>query len=138
MLLDDIKNIKNSPSDLRKFGLTLGIFFLLIACLWFFKSKSGYLYFLGLAVFFLIFASLAPRSLKPAQKIWMTIALLIGWIMTRVLLSIVFCLVITPIGFLARLSGKKFLDMESHDGRETYWLVRKPLHRTKEDYEKQF
>jgi hypothetical protein len=137
-MLDDIKNIKSSQGDLRKFGLTLGVFFLLIGLLWFWKARHGYIYFFSLAVFFLVFAFLAPRLLKPIQKIWMIVALLMGWVMTRVILSVVFYFVMTPIGFIARLMGKKFLDVKNHNGYESYWLIRKSLARNKEDHEKQY
>ena len=138
MLLDEIKNIKSSNRDLEKFGLTLGIFFAVLAALFLWRHKHGFFYLFVLANFFLALAWLAPRILKPIQKAWMTLALLMGWVMTRVLLSIVFYLVMTPIGIIARLTGKKFLDMKKSNGCESYWNNRKPLTRKKEDYEKQY
>ncbi len=138
MLLDDIRSIKSSAKDLKKFGLTVGIVFLLIGFLWLWKSKGGYVYFIFTGAFFIVFAFLAPLVLKPIQKIWMTAALAMGWVMTRVLLSIVFYLVMTPIGLIAKLMGKKFLDPALQADADSYWVIRRPLDRKKEDYEKQY
>ena len=138
MLLDEIKNIKSSKQDLKKFGLTLGVCFTLIGAVLFWKSKPVYPYWLGLSVFFNVFAFWAPLVLKPIQKVWMILAFLMGWVMTRVLLSVVFYGVITPMSFIARLAGKKFLRNQSSGDGSSYWIARQPLDRKKEDYEKQY
>lgn len=138
MLLDEIRSIKNSDNDLKKFGVTLGLFFLLIGLLWLWKSRPGTFYWFELSVFFLIFAFLAPRFLRLAQKVWMTIAILIGWVMTRVILSIVFYGVMTPISLMARWSGKKFLGSKNFESSDSYWVIRTPGDRNKEDCEKQY
>ena len=41
-ILSEIKNIKETPSDLRKFGLTIGVVLLLIAALLLWMNKSSY------------------------------------------------------------------------------------------------
>ena len=137
MLLDEIKDIKSSREDLKKFGLTLGIFFAFIGAICIWRSKSSYPYWIGLSVFFLFFSFVAPQILKPIQKAWMTLALLMGWVMTRVLLGVVFYLVITPISLISKIAGKKFLSVEN-TADQSHWVIRKPLNRTKEDYEKQY
>ncbi len=135
-LLKEIKEIQSSKTDLRKFGYTLGIAFGLLAGYFLWRGKPFALYVLALAVILLLFGFMAPTLLRPVQKAWMTLALLMGWVMTRVILVIVFYLVITPIGFVVRLSGKDFMN-RSFPGREgSYWLDH--AERVKEDYERQF
>lgn len=138
MLLDEIKNIKNSDADLKKFGFTLGLFFLLIGLFWLWKSRPWTFYWFELAAFFLILALLAPRFLGLAQKVWMTLALLIGWVMTRVILSIVFYGVMTPISLVARWTGKKFLGNKNFDSSDSAWVIRTPTDQKKEGCEKQY
>ena len=120
-LLNEIKTIKSSPKDLRKFGVTLGIAFGLLGLIFFLKQRPAYPYFLGLALFFFIFAFAAPGALKPIQKVWMTAALLMGWVMTRVILCVLFYLVITPIGFFLRISGKDLLARKFPEEISSYW-----------------
>ena len=49
-----------------------------------------------------IWALLAPNSLEPVYRIWMRIGLVLGWVSSRVVLSILFYLLITPAGFIMR------------------------------------
>ena len=137
MLIDDIKNIESSPKDLKKFGMTLGIFFALWGGILLWRKKEAYLFLLGLSVFFLGFGFIYPKALKPVQKVWMGAALLMGWVMTRVILSALFYLVIFPIGFLTRAGGRDFLNRKWDKTGKTYWMTRDGSY-DKTRYEKQF
>jgi len=50
-------------------------------------------------------ALLSPNGLRPIYHGWMFMALILGWINTRILLGIVFFLIITPMGSIMRLFG---------------------------------
>ena len=137
-MIEEIKNIKNEKGDFRKFGITIGVFLMLIAGFLFWKGKgpfeisliSGFvLCVLGLAI---------PIVLKPVYWVWMILAVIIGWIMTRLILSLLFYVVITPIGIFSRLSGNKFLDLEWDKTKDSYWNVKTVQQRKDEDYERQF
>ena len=68
----------------------------------------------------------------------MGFALILGSIMTRVILSVLFYLVITPIGLISKLSGKDFLDLKFDKSVSSYWIPRKKIIFEKANYEKQF
>jgi hypothetical protein len=68
----------------------------------------------------------------------MTLAILLGWLMTRIILIILFYLVVTPIGLLAKLSGKDFLNRKFNREAQSYWIPRKATTTDKGNYEKQF
>ena len=99
-----------SPQELRKFGLVMmGAFGLLGALAWW---KDGWTapYLLGLAAFFGVMGLIAPRALRPIEKAWMKLALVLSAVMTRVILTLAFVLVITPFGLVLRLGlAKVFL-----------------------------
>ena len=59
----------------------------------------------------------------------------LGWIMTRVILIIIFYLIVTPIGLIARLFGKQFLDLSLNENVNSFWNKRAE---TVNDMEKQF
>ena len=67
----------------------------------------------------------------------MTFAVILGWIMTRVILSIVFYFILTPIGLITRLMGNDFLAMKKVES-SSYWNHRNSDLETNQDYEKQF
>jgi hypothetical protein len=86
----------------------------------------------------LIPAAVSPVILRPLNKIWMTIAIILGWFMTRVILSILFYLVLTPMGWIAKIVGKEFLDINWKRKSDSYWIKRKKINIEKIDYERQF
>lgn len=137
MITEEIRNIKSGRRELRKFGLTMGIVLLLLGGFTWWRGKDYYCYFLGTSGVFLFLALVIPSALKPINKMWMTLAILMSWVMTRVILSILFYLGITPMGFLARLFGKDFLGLKFNKQTvKSYWI---PKEKVKDkNYEKQF
>jgi len=117
MTVEGIKNIESGRKELRKFGLTMGIVLGLLGGLWWWRANPYYSYLFILSIAFLLLGLAVPMLLKPVHKIWMTLAVLMGWLMTRVLLSILFFLVFTPMGLVARLFGKQFLDLKIDKSR---------------------
>ena len=137
-MFKEIKNIKSGKRELRQFGVTIGIVLGLLGGLFFLRQKDFYAYFLIFSAVFLISGLVLPVLLKPVQKIWMSLAIVIGWFMTRVILTALFYLVVTPIGILARLFGQRFLDIKFDCNADSYWIVREPVKFDKKRYENQF
>ena len=138
MVVQDIKNIKSGRGELRKFGLTVGIALGIFGGLFLWRGKGYYDILFYIAGAFILLALALPIVLKPIQKVWMTIAIILGWVMTRVILCILFYVIVTPIGLIARLFGKEFLDMKFDETAETYWVRKESPRRDKSDYERQF
>jgi hypothetical protein len=138
MILKEIRNIKESKKDLRKFGLTVGIVLLAIASLLYWKGKENYTAFEIIGGFLVVVSILFPIILRPLNKIWMTLAILMGWIMTRVILIVIFFIVLTPLSLIARLIGKDFLDLKIDKEKNSYWEVRDKKGEAAVDYERQF
>ncbi|MDX8411096.1 MAG: SxtJ family membrane protein [Mariprofundaceae bacterium] len=93
---------------LRQFGLMLagfvsGIFGLLLPWIWGFALPLWPWVF---GVVCLVWAMAAPASIRPLYMGWMRVAMLIGEVINRLLLGVVFYLVIFPMGFIMRLMGK--------------------------------
>ena len=138
MLLDEIKNIQSSKQDLKKFGVTVGIALIILGCFLLWLEKDTYPYFLISGPVLIISGLFAPQLLKPIQITWMAIATILGWFMTRVILSILYYLIFTSIGLLAKLFGKRFLDIKIDKSQESYWNYRNSKSINKSDYERQF
>ncbi|MCE5270112.1 SxtJ family membrane protein, partial [bacterium] len=58
------------------------------------------------------------------QKLWMKLAHALGWFNTRLLLILVFYLVLTPVGLLMRLFGKRPLSLGWDKDAPSYWIER--------------
>jgi hypothetical protein len=67
---------------------------------------------------------------------WMKLALVLSWVMTRVILSVFFFVVLTPVGLVMRALGKAPLDLRWKDGKATYWIEKTSPESTIERYEK--
>ncbi|MDP3832044.1 MAG: SxtJ family membrane protein, partial [Ignavibacteriaceae bacterium] len=79
-----------------------------------------------------------PILLKPLNFIWMSFAVVLGFFMTRIILGILFYIIITPIGLIAKLFGKDFIDKRISKEKVSYWNYREQKEFSKEIYERQF
>lgn len=106
----------------RKFGIILGLFLAIIATILLIKARPGYIYFYGAGFLFILAGLIFPIVVKPVFKLFMYISFGLGWVMTRLILSILFYLVITPMALLGKLFGKRFLDLKFPGKQESYWI----------------
>jgi len=78
---------------------------------------------LGIIAFlFLALALVWPRALSPVEWIWMKLAMVLNYVMTRVLLSLVFFLAVTPIGLIFKALRKDLLGKRFDPSKGTYWI----------------
>ena len=136
-MIAELNSIKSSRIDLKNFGFAIGFILLIIGVFFFVKGKDLFVYFFSIGSILIILGGITPFILKPIYKIWMIFAVIIGWIMTRIILSVLFFSIITIIGLFARLLGKDFLNLKSKS-IESYWNLRDKEQELNQDYEKQF
>ena len=137
-MIEDIRNIKSEKSDLRNFGITLGIILLIVCGLLFWNEKESFQIFLIAGIILSFTAVARPSFLRPFYRIWMVFAIILGWIMTRLILIFLFYVIITSIGLTSRLFGKQFLELRWDKSKESYWNFRTNRHLKKLNYERQF
>lgn len=139
MILDDLKKLNTQPSDLRKFGLLVGGVFVLLAALLWWRDKPADVYFAGAGAFLIALGVICPRGLKWIYLGWMFLALILGHVVSTILLTLLYYLVISPIGLLARIAGKDFLSCRVTRETSTYWTPKEtPNGAETSDYERQF
>lgn len=138
MVIDDIKSIRCEKKDLRSFGLLLGGVLLFLSAFFQWSDNPLALPFLLASLLFLVFGWIVPSVLKPLYRIWMAAALLMGWVMTRIILTVLFYAVVTPIGLLIRRFGTPPLAEDIDARRHSYWIPKKTDPSVGKDYEKQF
>ena len=138
MLIEEFNHIKESKKDLRKFGITVGSVLIIISGLLLYFEKPSAIYFGIIGVFLILAGFTYPKILKPFNKVWMGLAIVLGFVMSRVILTILFYFVLTPISFIARIFGKKFMILKYDKSAKTYWEKRTEIHKKAIDYERQF
>jgi len=101
----------------RKFGLTVGIAFLVLAAIVWWRDHLLLARIFGLLGGALVLAGLLlPAHLGPVQRGWMGLAHAISRVTTPIFMGIVFYVVMTPMGWLMRLFGRRTLVHPIKDG----------------------
>ena len=136
-MIEELNSIKSRRIDLKNFGFTIGFILLIIGIFLFVREKDLFIYLFSIGSILIILGGITPFILKPIYKIWMIFSVIIGWIMTRIILSVLFFSIITIIGLFTRLLGKDFLNLKSKSN-ESYWNIRNKERELNQDYEKQF
>lgn len=98
---------KITKDQSRDTGMAMVLLLLIVAAS---RKKEGYL-FVAMALH--VINMIWPQVYRPVAVIWLGISDLIGSVVSRILLSLVFFLVVTPIGLLRRLSGKDSLKLRA-------------------------
>jgi hypothetical protein len=83
-------------------------------------------------------ASAAPHALRPANRLWFALGMLLGRIVNPIVIGLMFFVVVTPVGLLMRLFGKRPLSLRFDARAETYWIERKPRGPAPESMRDQF
>ena len=115
-----------SNAELRKFGITIGIAFAILGALFLWRGKAAWIYLEASAALFLICGLIFPKILQPIEFIWMKFAYYLGIVVTHVLVTLTFFLIITPLGLLLRLLGKDLLQMKFDKKISSYWIPSDP------------
>ncbi len=137
-MFEEIKDIKSGKKELREFGLTIGIILVILGSVALWRGKEIFPYFLGLGATFITLGIIFPGALKRLQKIWMSFSIILGFFMSRVILTALFYIGITPIGLIVRLFGKDMLDEKIDKNRSSYWHDRSAEFKDKKSYENQY
>jgi hypothetical protein len=122
-----------TAADGRKFGLTVGIAFLVFAAISRWRGHELPPIILGGLGAVLVVAGLViPGMLGPVNRAWMGLAHVLSKITTPIFMGVVYFLVLTPTGLLMRALGKDPLKIP---GTSSAWLRKS---QTQSDLERQF
>jgi hypothetical protein len=125
-----------SPAEGRKFGLTVGGAFLVLAALLWWRGRPAAPVFAALGGLLAIGALIAPTRLGPIQKAWMGLAHMISKVTTPIFMGVVYFVVLTPIGLLKRAFGRNTMETQQRNG--SYWVSRQDEGQLRSDMERQF
>ncbi len=137
-LKQEIQNLAPTRKDLVQFGLLVGGVFLLIGWLMQRKDFGAATWVLGLGATLVLLGAVLPRLLAPVYRVWMTMALALGFVMTRVILSLFYYTLFTPLGLGMRLFGKDLLDEKLDRSSPTYWKPKEYAISDRTRFEKYF
>ena len=98
---------KGPANPERSFGISVGSVLLLVAAALIWKERIRTAEIVGaIGAILLLLGLTQPRLLNYPSAVWWKFALTLGWINARVILTIAFALLLTPMGLLWRAIGK--------------------------------
>lgn len=115
-----------TAGELRRFGLVMSFALILFSALWRWRSDHTPLLLIAIAGIFVMMAWLAPEQLRVVQKTWLTIGEKLGGVVSLLILTMTFFLVLTPLAFLRRLFGSDSLGLNFENQKSSYWIPAEP------------
>ena len=111
-----------TQDDLKKFGLTVGIVFILIATLALYRHRLPLgSVLLSAGALLVTCGLLRPLLLKRTHWAWMKLASVLAYVNTRIILGLVFFVIFAPVGVLLRIFGQDPLDRGIDKNANSYW-----------------
>jgi ABC-type uncharacterized transport system permease subunit len=129
---------KQEVKALRTFAATLFFGLGILGALLVWRKRDTGLILWGIGLAALMTAWLLPLALRPVYKVWMKLALVLGFISSHVILALLYYLVFTPIGLALRVFGKNPLALGIEKKAASYWIKRDSRVFPKQRYEKMF
>jgi hypothetical protein len=125
-----------SPGEARRFTLSVGPAFLLLAAFLGWRGHAAVA--LGLASVastFIVAGLVAPHRIDRIYRAWMGLAMALSKVTAPIVLGAFYLMVLTPVGVLRRTLGSDPITRPLSNG--SYWVRRDPGH-TRSRLERQF
>lgn len=129
--------LKENPREWQKFAAVLCV---LLSGLTFLGFRKGYLpqaalFAAGTAVVLTLVSSwIFPRAFRGVYRAGMTVSFQVGQVMGRIMLTLLFLVLVTPLGLGLRILGKDLLRLRRPPRGATCWQVA----RDGRDFERMF
>ena len=111
--------LKSTPEQAKDTGMAMVLICLLLGY-W-----GKFPQFLPVAIVLLILTMAWPNAFRPLAVLWFGLSHLLGSVVSRVILSVLFFLIVTPIGVIRRWMGADALQLKKwKQGRDSVFVVR--------------
>ena len=111
-----------STGDLRRFGLIMTTAFSIVAGVLLWRDRMWAIYLFAPATLLLFMAVVRPNWLGVIEKWWMAFAEVLGTVVTALILTLAFFIVITPVGWFKRVLSSDTLGLTFDPEVQTYWV----------------
>jgi len=121
----------------RSFGVSVGTVLCVIAALLVWRGRIARAEWTGaIGAVLLVFGLVQPRLLKYPSAAWWRFAKALGYVNARVLLTVLFGVILTPLGLLWRITVKD--PLMRRRSRFTGWSQYPPRYRDRRHFERMF
>jgi len=116
--------LKENPREWQKFVAVMGVSVNLPAWLLWWRGKAPLNVALAvavLAVLVLLVSLVRPGWFRGFYRLGMSVSYHMGLVFGKVLLTVFFFVIVTPLGWLLRLLGKDLLHLQKNPGDKSWW-----------------
>ncbi len=97
---------KGPANPEKSFGISVGIVLLLIAGFLVWRERLATAQIMGgIGAVLLVLGLVQPRLLKWPSAVWWRFAMILGYVNARIILTVIFTIVFSPLGLLWRIIG---------------------------------
>jgi hypothetical protein len=127
-----------TDAQARKSALLVAAVLLAVAAWNVYRGRTTVVVIFGaMGAALLVAGLLVAPAARAFHTAWMRFAVLLGHVNSRVLLTLMYYLVVTPYGVVTRLVGRDPLRRRGAKA-ESYWVERKATRQTREQFERLF
>jgi hypothetical protein len=127
-----------TDAQARKTALVVAVVLFLFAAWNFYRGRTTVAAVLsGAGVALVLTGLLVPALARRFHVFWMKVAAVLGYVNSRVLLTLMYYGVFAPYGLVSRLAGRDPLRRRGAK-RQSYWTERKSTRQSKEQFERLF
>jgi hypothetical protein len=110
----------------RSFGIVMSIAFTLIALVNYWHDGQWWPWIIGISALLLAAAFYFPIALKPLNRVWFQIGLLLHLAINPIVMGLLFYVAVWPTGLIMRAMGKDMLRLKRDPDSDSYWIIRQP------------
>jgi hypothetical protein len=137
-------NWKPNAKELRSFGAIFLGGFVLIGLVKYFspfewiisRNQKVGLVFIIVGIVVGLIGLTGTKLALPFYWVWLSIAFVMGNIVSRIIIAVIYYLVVTPVGWIAKLVGRDKLQLKKRN-KDSYW-IKTSLPTEPSKYERQF
>jgi len=111
---------------LRTFGFVMAGATALLSGYFLWRGHAGASWIAAISGVFLFTALHAPRRLEPVERVWLAVGEALGTVVTRLVLTLAYYVVITPIGLAFRTFSRDTFGKRPDVTLTTYWVPVEP------------
>lgn len=134
----EIHEMVADKKTVRKFGIIFSIILLMISGWLWYKNRPSWIWFGGFGAVMGMVALVFTSVLLPIYKAMTMLSIIIGYFVSRLILTFMFALFFIPVGLGMRLFGKDILDKKINKQAASYWIKKEHTSFSKEKYERLF
>jgi len=129
--------IKGPANPERSFGISVGGVLIAVAAFLVWRGRIQYAEIAGgVGAVLVVLGLTAPKLLKWPSAVWWKFAIALGWINARIILTVAFVLVLTPISLVWRLIGRDPLTRQRRHWPG--WSVYPPRYRDRNHFTRMY